>query len=155
MTTITTTTTPFVRLGWTVTVAGTYDDMAPDVQMRLSFPKRPIGASQCSRSDKLSQCQQIAFANEELNEFEALDNYRNDSIESSIKANMLTELASTPSHRPLEPLQGHSMKFNPKRSLTKNYYGPGICAVLSFPLNVARPNWAVCFHIDHFVAKID
>lgn len=146
MTTTTTTTTFYVRKGWTVTVAGTYDDMAPDVQMRLSFPKRPIGAS---------QCQQIAYANEELNEFEALDNYRNDSIESNIKANMLTELASTPSHRPLEPLQGHSMKFNPKRSLTKHYYGPGICAVLSFPLNVAQPNWALCFHIDHFVAKID
>ncbi|XP_053691174.1 uncharacterized protein LOC128739701 [Sabethes cyaneus] len=32
--------------GWTVTVAGNYNpDMAPDVEMRLSFPKQPTSAS--------------------------------------------------------------------------------------------------------------
>lgn len=90
--------------------------MAPDVQMRLSFPKR--SSSQCNRLDKLNPCQQIEYTNAELHEFEALDNYRNDNIElhqSNMKANLLPDA-----------LQGHSMKFNPKRSLTKNYFGPGI-----------------------------
>lgn len=108
--------------GWTVTVAGTYDDLAPDVQMRLSFPKRT--SSQCSRPDARNQCQQIAYANEELHEFEALDNFRNDNIElhqSNMKGNILPDT-----------LQGHSMKFNPKRSLSKNYYGPGIITYFDF-----------------------
>lgn len=104
--------------GWTVTLAGTYsDDMAPDVQMHLSFPKR--SSSQSKKIDKSTHAQRsIDMAKDAEPEFDTHSNY-NDSDSQNFNAKAAAILPPpTPSSQ--------SIKFNPKRSLTKNYLNAGI-----------------------------
>lgn len=104
------------KKGWTVTLAGTYsDDMAPDVQMHLSFPKR--ASSQNKKFDKSTYVHRSIENAKETPEPE-LDTNSN--------------YNDTDSHKPdskpalLPPQTPQSIKLNPKRSLTKNYFSTGI-----------------------------
>lgn len=99
---------------WTVTVAGTYsDDMAPDVQMHLSFPKR--SSSQSKKIDKSTHVQRsIDLTKDAEPELDTNSNYNDtDSQNFNAKAAILP------------PPTPQSMKLNPKRSLTKNYLNAG------------------------------
>lgn len=103
--------------GWTVTLAGTYsDDMAPDVQMHLSFPKRT--SSLGKKIDKsINNNRSIEQANTET-ELDTNSNYNDtDSQKPDSKPALLP---------PPTPHSINSMKLNPKRSLTKNHLSTGI-----------------------------
>lgn len=107
------------KKGWTVTLAGTYgsDDMAPDVQMHLSFPKR--ASSQSKKFDKSTNIQRsIEHAKETTTEPEELDTNSNYNDTDSQKPDSKPAL--------LPPSTPQSIKLNPKRSLTKNYFSTGI-----------------------------
>ncbi|XP_031638331.1 probable serine/threonine-protein kinase DDB_G0282963 isoform X2 [Contarinia nasturtii] len=96
--------------GWTVTVAGTYsDDMAPDVQMHLSFPKR--AANQRKTIEKSTSIP-MESTNNNTTELEIDTNSNYNDID-----------LQTPDAKPaiLPPPTPQSIKLNPKRSLTKNY----------------------------------
>lgn len=93
--------------------------MAPDVQMRLSFPKR--SSSQSNKSNKtmnLRQTIEQCSEQQQQQEIKTLDNHRNDNV-SSHQKDVKPDILST-------SLQAHSIKINPKRSLTRNYFGSGI-----------------------------
>lgn len=93
--------------GWTVTVAGTYsDDMAPDVQMHLSFPKRSISQGNKSRDHRIIQQTNVKPMELNLNQEDDL-------------------LGDEPkNYKPA--ILPSSIALNPKRSLTKNHFGMGI-----------------------------
>lgn len=102
--------------GWTVTLAGTYsDDMAPDVQMHLSFPKR--ASSQGKKFDKSTYMHRSIENAKDTSEAE-LDTNSNYNDTDSQKPDSKPAL--------LPPPTPQSIKLNPKRSLTKNYLNTGI-----------------------------
>lgn len=104
------------KKGWTVTVAGTYsDDMAPDVQMHLSFPKR--SSSQSKKIDKSTHNQRSIELSKDMTETE-LDTNSNYNDTDSQKPDVKPAI--------LPPPTPQSIKLNPKRSLTKNYLNTGI-----------------------------
>lgn len=84
--------------------------MAPDVQMNLSFPKRSL--SQSKQFDKSTHVHRsIELTKDTEPELDSNSNYNeNESQKSDVKPAILA--SSTP----------QSMKLNPKRSLTKNYF---------------------------------
>lgn len=83
--------------------------MAPDVQMNLSFPKRPL--SQSKKFNKSTHAHRsIELAKDTEPELDSNSNYNDtESQKSEVKPAILAP--STP----------QSIKLNPKRSLTKNY----------------------------------
>lgn len=101
-----------------MTVAGTYsDDMAPDVQMHLSFPKR--ASSQSKQLDKSTNMRSIELGKDATEtEPDTNSNYNDtDSQKLEIKPAILP------------PPTPQSIKLNPKRSLSKNYYNTGIVSI--------------------------
>lgn len=101
--------------GWTVTVAGTYsDDMAPDVQMNLCFPKRSL-----SQGNKQKVYRTIEHSKQRLIEQDIRSNH------SSSKDEIYFDSQRTDKKPAILP-PPHSIKLNPKRSLTKtNIFGMG------------------------------
>lgn len=95
----------FEKEGWTVTVAGTYsDDMAPDVQMHLSFPNRST-----SQGNKPKP-------------YRSIDNSKE--FEHEIHSNSFKDDHSQDRKPAILP-PPHSIKLNPRRSLTKSIFGMG------------------------------
>lgn len=88
--------------------------MAPDVQMHLSFPKR--SSSQSKKLDKSTHMQQsIDVAKDTEPELDSNSNYKDtDSQKFTVKQPAI-----------LPPPTPQSIKLNPKRSLTKNYFNTG------------------------------
>lgn len=99
--------------GWTVTVAGTYDDLAPDVQMHLSFPQR--SSSQGKKCDKST------------NIHRSIEQTKDTELELDTNSNYNDTDSQKPDAKPaiLPPPTPQSIKLNPKRSLTKNYFNTG------------------------------
>lgn len=101
-----------------MTVAGTYsDDMAPDVQMHLSFPKR--SSSQSKKLDKSTHIRSIELG-KDMTETEP---DTNSNFNDTDRQNADTKPALLP---PPTPQSINQIKLNPKRSLTKHYYNTGI-----------------------------
>lgn len=91
--------------------------MAPDVQMHLSFPKR--SSSQSNKFDKSTYARRSIEQTKDMTEpeLDANSNYNDtDSQKIDIKPAILPPPTATP----------QSIKLNPKRSLTKNYFNTGI-----------------------------
>lgn len=98
----------FPFLGWSLTLAGTYnDDMAPDVEMRLSFPKKNGNAD----VDTAVSNRKSAYKQEN-------GNYQNFQREQSDVSNENYQL----NNRAALPTTG-SANMNPKRSLSKSVVG--------------------------------
>lgn len=88
--------------------------MAPDVQMHLSFPKRSSSTSK--KFDKSTHVQRsIEQTKDTEPEFDSNSNF-NDTDSQKPDAKPAILAPQTPSQ---------SMKLNPKRSLTKNYFHSG------------------------------
>lgn len=109
------------KKGWTVTLAGTYGDnnIIPDVQMHLSFPKRSSSNSQ--KLDKSTYLQESIDQPKETDDVE-LDTNSNYNDTNSQKSEIKQAI--------LPPSTPQSIKLNPKRSLTKNYFNTGIYYVV-------------------------
>lgn len=106
------------KTGWTVTLAGTYcDDMAPDVQMHLSFPKR--SSSQSTKSNNSNYLRQTVEESEKQQENNGNYEDEADSIVTEQQQEVQRKAAILPPPSPIP------IRLNPKRTLTKNCYGPG------------------------------
>lgn len=105
-----------MKKGWTVTLAGTYSDQIPDVQMHLSFPKR--SSSQSRKLDKSTHLHQL------------IDQPKDTDMDLDTNSNYNDTDSQKPEAKPaiLPPSTPQSIKLNPKRSLTKNYFNAGICS---------------------------
>lgn len=105
-----------MKKGWTVTLAGTYSDQIPDVQMHLSFPKR--SSSQSRKLDKSTHSHQ------------SIDQPKDTDMDLDTNSNYNDTDSQKPEAKPaiLPPSTPQSIKLNPKRSLTKNYFNAGICS---------------------------
>lgn len=105
-----------MKKGWTVTLAGTYSDQIPDVQMHLSFPKR--SSSQSRKLDKSTHSHQ------------SIDQPKDTDMDLDTNSNYNDTDSQKPEPKPaiLPPSTPQSIKLNPKRSLTKNYFNAGICS---------------------------
>lgn len=88
----------------------------PDVQMNLSFPKR--ASSQSKKFDKSTNIHRSIEHAKDTTEAEELDTNSNYNDTDSQKPDSKPTL--------LPPPTPQSIKLNPKRSLTKNYFSTGI-----------------------------
>lgn len=96
---------PNIHQGWSVTVAGTHPDLAPDVEMKLSFPKAKL--SQSSSNERLDA--------------QKLEN--NNSIYYYNNKNMNNQLLPSPEQEPRMSRQHiqydhHKPYYNNRRSLS-------------------------------------
>lgn len=122
-----------IILGWSLTLAGTYnDDMAPDVEMRLSFPKKNGKAD--SDTSSLSRKNTNRPDN---------GNYQNFQREQSDVSNENYQL----NNRAALPTAG-SANINPKRTLSKAVSGKRNFLLLIFSASMK-------FFFSKFQIKIE
>lgn len=96
-------------LGWSLTLAGTYnDDMAPDVEMRLSFPKKNGNAD----SDTNSLNRKTTYNKQQNGNYQSFQREPSDISNENYQLN----------NRAVLPATG-SANVNPKRSLSKSVIG--------------------------------
>lgn len=110
-----------IFLGWSLTLAGTYrDNMAPDVEMKLSFPKKTINNGDDLDSSKSQEKEK--YLNNNMGNL-----YQRQSSDIS-NENLNTNRAALPPPPPptqqQQPTPG-SQNLNPKRTLSK--VTPGKC----------------------------
>lgn len=107
----------FIRLEWTVTLAGTYqDDMAPDVQMHLSFPQRSSSQGKVMVKRQLraaSPSLQRPSLNGNQHNVDDDDDDFNESIGNDVQQAIM----------PAQPT--NQLNLNPRRTLSRNYYSSG------------------------------
>lgn len=97
-------------LGWSLTLAGTYnDDMAPDVEMRLSFPKK--NGKTDSDTSSLNRKITNSFKQENGN-FQSFQREQSDVSNENYQLNNRAALPTT-----------GSANINPKRTLSKAVVG--------------------------------
>lgn len=109
--------------GWTVTLAGTYqDDMAPEVEMRLSFPKTATSSKKLgNRLSINAPHENESNVTHQSKSSKSLKQYLDNGFYGP------NETDSNHSHQQqpalLPPPSNH---FNPKRTLSRNHYSSGI-----------------------------
>lgn len=119
------------KKGWSLTLAGTYrDDMAPDVEMRLSFPKKSPKDDDTERSQHRRQrtiVEHPKLSNDLPPHHHLNNNFENPSSnktnyhrQQSDVSNENYQQHSSRGIRPSLPMPAH---LNPKRTLSKSIPG--------------------------------
>lgn len=126
-----------IKIGWSLTLAGTYrDDMAPDVEMRLSFPKKSPKDDETEQHQRQRTIvEHPKFSNGLPPHHQRLNNnFENPSLkkagfhrQQSDVSNENYQQHSGRGIRPTLPMPAH---LNPKRTLSKSIPGMHFNAIV-------------------------
>lgn len=129
------------RTGWTVTLAGTYgEDMAPDVEMRLSFPKKSPPPSSANFN--------------KVYKFPSHQKYFNDSL--SHRDNCAYGNGNGTNQAAILPPPNGNYN-NPKRSLSRNVID-GMDSSLHFSISESHDSsqsLSLSLSLERFKANLD
>lgn len=110
-------------------MAGTYqDDMAPDVKMRLSFPKRSSSHNNQIDNTTSRLHRSVEHSKPSIAHTQYYDNGNYEFNENNMNDKQQAILPSA--QQQLAPAE--SMNFNPKRTLSRNFYNSGIICFINF-----------------------
>lgn len=132
----------FLPLEWTVTLAGTYqDDMAPDVQMHLSFPQRSSSQGKVMIKRQLCAASPQPMLEPTTQAISQNGNNHDDGyyFNEDIRTDM--QPAIMPSQ------QTNQLNFNPRRTLSRHHYNSSgrLCPWKSHSTDGSAPLMFQCF----------